>query len=78
VRTVQLAQIKISYLVKFLMCFPYVDLSEEEIGSRLSYLLDLKKTGQKEPPKRSNVPTSLISASVDQANQPIVSAAQIM
>ncbi|XP_034604281.1 uncharacterized protein [Setaria viridis] len=47
------------------------DISEEDIESRLSYLLDLKKTGQKEPPKRPNVPTSLIRASVDRANQPI-------
>ncbi|RLM64554.1 uncharacterized protein C2845_PM16G03080 [Panicum miliaceum] len=46
------------------------DLSEEDIESKLSYLLDLKKTGQKEPPRKPNVPTSLIRASADErANQ---------
>ncbi|OEL26197.1 hypothetical protein BAE44_0012784 [Dichanthelium oligosanthes] len=47
------------------------DLPEEDIESKLSYLLDLKKTGQKEPPRKPNVPTSLIRASAyEQANQP--------
>nr|CAB3486571.1 unnamed protein product [Digitaria exilis] len=42
------------------------DLSEEDIESMLSYLLDLKKTGQKEPPRRPTAPTSLIIASTNQ------------
>ncbi|CAN6204028.1 unnamed protein product [Urochloa humidicola] len=48
------------------------DFSEEDIESKLTYLLDLKKTGQKEPPRRCNVPTSLIRASADEPdNQPV-------
>ncbi|CAL5028551.1 unnamed protein product [Urochloa decumbens] len=42
------------------------DFSEEDIESKLIYLLDLKKTGQKEPPRGRNVPTSLIRASTDE------------
>lgn len=42
------------------------DLSEEDIESKLSYLLDLKKTGQKEPPRKPNVPISLVGASADE------------
>ncbi|CAN6271036.1 unnamed protein product [Urochloa humidicola] len=47
------------------------DFSEEDIESKLTYLLDLKKTRQKEPPRRCDVPTSLIRASADEPdNQP--------
>ncbi|CAL5035406.1 unnamed protein product [Urochloa decumbens] len=42
------------------------DFSEEDIESKLLYLLDLKKTGQKEPSRGRNVPTSLIRASADE------------
>ncbi|RLN34143.1 uncharacterized protein C2845_PM03G18420 [Panicum miliaceum] len=46
------------------------DHSEEDIESKLSYLLDLRKTGQKEPPRKPNVPSSLIRASANErANQ---------
>jgi hypothetical protein len=65
--------------VSHVFCFSYVDLSEEDIESKLSYLLDLKKTGQKEPPRKHNVPTSLIRASADErANQHLVSTAVIL
>ncbi|CAN6234436.1 unnamed protein product [Urochloa humidicola] len=48
------------------------DFSEEDIENKLIYLLDLKKTGQKEPPRRLNLPTSLIRASADEPdNQPV-------
>jgi len=55
------------------------DLSEEDIESKLSYLLDLKKTGQKEPPRKPNVPVSLVGASADErGNQHPVSTTVIM
>ena len=51
----------------------------EDIESKLSYLLDLKKMRVKQPTNRPNVPTSLVRASAnDHANQPLVSTAVIM
>ncbi|KXG25900.1 uncharacterized protein LOC8085736 isoform X1 [Sorghum bicolor] len=44
----------------------------EDIESKLSYLLDLKKMRVKQPTNRPNVPTSLVRASAnDHANQPL-------
>ncbi|WVZ84174.1 hypothetical protein U9M48_031231 [Paspalum notatum var. saurae] len=46
------------------------ELSVEDIESKLSYLLDLKKMSEIHPPIRSNVPTSMVGASAnEQANQ---------
>ncbi|KAF8731348.1 hypothetical protein HU200_016404 [Digitaria exilis] len=52
-------QIKILYLMKFRVSYvSYLDLYEEDIERKLSYLLDLKKTGQKDPPMEPTTPVS--------------------
>ncbi|KAJ1270241.1 hypothetical protein BS78_06G039000 [Paspalum vaginatum] len=49
---------------------PTRDSDKEDIESKLSYLLDLKKMSEIQPPIRSNVPTSLVGASAnEQANR---------
>lgn len=65
--------------MNFLLFFFYVDLSVEDIESKLSYLLDLKKMNLKLPSDRPNVPTRLVRGSAgDQANHPLVSTAPVM